>query len=277
MAQSMQNIKRRIRSIKSTMKITNAMELVATSKLQKEKTRMEHNKEYADCLYETMGKILASSDQFNNVFLKKPEFDKPLVIIVTSDTGLCGAYNTNILRYVEDNLQGNEELIVIGTKGINWARRSGKEVMQVYNSFEKVTFAQTSVIANIALDLYRREEISQIRILYVEYVNSMDFDPTSLIILPVEETEKKLDKEILFEPSANSILDGLIPMYVRNMLYSTIIRAKTSEYASRRLAMDNATDNAEELTEELMLEYNQARQGAITQEITEIITGAEAL
>ena len=277
MAQSMQNIKRRIRSIKSTMKITNAMELVATSKLQKEKTRMEHNKEYANCLYETMTKILASSDQFDNAFLKKPAFDKPLVIIVTSDTGLCGAYNTNILRFVEENLQGNEELIVIGTKGINWARRNGKEVMQEYNSFEKVSFAQTSVIANIAIDLYRKEEISQIRILYAEYVNSMDFDPTSLVILPVEETEKKLDKEILFEPSANSILDELIPMYVRNMLYSTILRAKTSEYASRRLAMENATDNAEELTDELMLEYNQARQGAITQEITEIITGAEAL
>jgi len=277
MAQSMQNIKRRIRSIKSTMKITNAMELVATSKLQKEKTRMEHNKEYANCLYETMTKILASSDQFDNAFLKKPTFDKPLVIIVTSDTGLCGAYNTNILRFVEENLQGNEELIVIGTKGINWVRRNGKEVMQEYNSFEKVSFAQTSVIANIAIDLYRKEEISQIRILYAEYVNSMDFDPTSLVILPVEETEKKLDKEILFEPSANSILDELIPMYVRNMLYSTILRAKTSEYASRRLAMENATDNAEELTDELMLEYNQARQGAITQEITEIITGAEAL
>jgi ATP synthase, F1 gamma subunit len=277
MAQSMQNIKRRIRSIQSTMKITNAMELVATSKLQKEKTRMEHNKEYANCLYETMSKILASSDQFDNVFLRKPEVDKPLVIIVTSDTGLCGAYNTNILRFAEENLQGNEDLIVIGTKGINWARRNGKEVMHVYNSFEKVTFAQTSVIANIAMDLYRKEEISQIRVLYAEYVNSMDFDPTSLVILPVEETEKRLDKEILFEPNANSILDELIPMYVRNMLYSTIIRAKTSEYASRRLAMENATDNAEELTDELMLEYNQARQGAITQEITEIITGAEAL
>ncbi|MDD6468140.1 MAG: ATP synthase F1 subunit gamma [Erysipelotrichaceae bacterium] len=277
MGQSMQTIKRRIRSIQSTMKITNAMELVATSKLQKQKSKMEQNKEYSNYLYDTVSRILSVYGEQDHSYLKKRNFDKPLTIVFTGDTGLCGGYHANLFRYIEEHVKKEDPMMMIGQKGVVWANRNGYHLVKDYSSFDDITHAEANAIANDAMELYQNQEVSEIRIVFTEFVNSVSFEPRTMQLLPIVAQKQKLMKEVLFEPSPRAILDELIPMYIRCMTYSAFMRAKTSEHASRRMAMENATDNAQELTDGLLLQYNQARQAAITQEITEIVAGADAL
>ena len=277
MGQSKQAIKRRIRSVQSTMKIHNAMELVATSKLQKQKGRMEKNKEYADFLYETMAKIMSVYEGEDTIYLQQRDFDKPLYIVFTSDTGLCGGYNSNMFRYVQEIVNETDPVIMVGLKGVNWISKRNYNCVHTEIAFDNATPVDTDLLANKAMEYYRNGEVSRICILYTEFVTSVSFEPKTMQLLPMTKPEGKAYKEILFEPSPKEILNELIPMYVCNMTYSTFMRAKTAEQASRRMAMENATDNAQELTDNLLLQYNQARQAAITQEITEIVAGADAL
>ena len=277
MGQSMQTIKRRIRSIQSTMKITNAMELVATSKLQRQKAKMLQNKEYADYLYDTIARVLAVYQDREHVYLKKRNFDRPLTIVFTGDTGLCGGYHANLFRFIEEHVNKENPMIMVGQKGIAWAKRREYNLVKDYSEFDDISAAEANIIGRDALEMFVKNEVSSIQIVYTEFVNSVVFEPRKMELLPVEATEVKLTKELLFEPSPKAVLDEIIPMYVKSLVYSTSLRAKTSEFASRRMAMENATDNAQELTDGLLLKYNQARQGAITQEITEIVAGANAL
>lgn len=277
MGQSMQTIKRRIRSIQSTMKITNAMELVATSKLQKQKGKMEQNKEYSNYLYDTVSRILSVYSEQDHIYLTKHTFDKPLTIVFTGDTGLCGGYHANLFRYLEEHVKKENPMIMIGQKGIAWANRKGYNLVKDYSSYDDITHAEANAIANDAMKLYRDKKVSEIQIVYTEFMNSVSFEPTTMRLLPVVAEKQKITKEVLFEPNPKAILDEIIPMYIRSMTYSAFMRAKTSEHASRRMAMENATDNAQELTDGLLLQYNQARQAAITQEISEIVAGADAL
>ena len=277
MGQSMQTIKRRIRSIGSTMKITKAMELVATSKLQKQKQLMEQNKEFTNHLYKTISRILAVCQDSDHVFLNKRNFDQPLTLIFTGDTGLCGGYHANLFRFIEENVDSKNPMMMVGQKGMAWAKRCNYNVIKEYGEFADISVACADQIAQDIIDMYLDGEISSIQVVYTEFVNSVVFEPRIMKLLPIENIDDKLNQEVLFEPSPEEILDEIIPMYINSMIYSTSLRAKTSEYASRRMAMENATDNGEELTNELLLQYNQARQASITQEITEIIAGAEAL
>lgn len=277
MGQSMQTIKRRIRSIQSTMKITNAMELVATSKLQRQKSKMEQNKEYANYLFDTISRVLSVYQDREHVYLKKRNFNRPLTIVFTGDTGLCGGYHANLFRFIEEHVNKEYPMMMLGQKGIAWAKRRGYSLVKDYSDMDDIGLTEANVIGKDALDLYLKNEISGIQIVYTEFVNSVVFEPRLMELLPVAKTDVKLTKEVLFEPNPKEILDQMVPMYVKSLVYSTSLRAKTSEFASRRMAMENATDNAQELTDDLLLKYNQARQGAITQEITEIVGGANAL
>ena len=274
---NIREIQSRINSVKDTMKITNAMELVATSKLQKQKSKMEQNKEYANYLYDTIARVLAVYQDREHVYLKKRNFDRPLTIVFTGDTGLCGGYHANLFRFIEEHVNKENPMIMIGQKGLAWAKRRGYNLVKDYSHFDDVTPTEANVIGMDALEMYLKNEISAIQVVYTEFVNSVVFEPRLMELLPVAATEVKLTKELLFEPSPKAVLDQVVPMYVKSLVYSTSLRAKTSEFASRRMAMENATDNAQELTDGLLLKYNQARQGAITQEITEIVAGANAL
>ena len=277
MGQSMQTIKRRIRSIGSTMKITKAMELVATSKLQKQKQLMEQNKEYTNYLYKTVSHILSVCKDSEHVFLTQRNFDQPLTIVFTGDTGLCGGYHANLFRFIEENVDSKYPMMMVGQKGMAWAKRCKYNVIKEYGEFGDISVSCANQLAQDVIDMYLDGKISSIQIVYTEFVNSVVFEPRIMKLLPIENIESQLNQEVLFEPSPEEILDEIIPMYIKSMVYSTSLRAKTSEYASRRMAMENATDNGEELTNELLLQYNQARQASITQEITEIVAGAEAL
>lgn len=272
-------IKSRMRSVDSTKKITKAMQLVAASKLKKQKQIMEQNKEYAFYLKDMVQEILASVDDVSHPFLQKRKDDKTLTIVFTSDMGLCGGYNGNIFRMIQSDLNKEDPIIMIGGRGYNWIKNKGYNVIDYHLDLEDECYSELSVIADKALQLYKEREISGIQILYTTFVNSVTFDTCISKLLPVEkdETVKQNLSETIFEPDGEQILNSLIPMYVKSLLYSYFLETKTSEQASRRMAMESATDNAEELKATLELQFNQARQAAITQEITEIVGGANAL
>lgn len=272
-------IKARIRSVDSTKKITKAMQLVATSKLKKQKQYMEENREYAHYLKETVARILSTIEYSSHPYLQKNDAKKRLNIVFTSDMGLCGGYNANVYRMIASEFDENDEVIMIGSRGEGWIKSRSYDVLNSYVDLEDEAYSELVTIADEALDQYRKKEISEIRILYTKFVNSVTFHPTIVSLLPVqkEEGQVKNTQETIFEPAGDEILDTMVPMYLRSLLYSYFLETKTSEQASRRMAMESATDNAEELKETLELQFNQARQAAITQEITEIVGGVNAL
>ena len=278
MAAGKLEIKARIRSVESTKKITKAMQLVATSKLKKQKQYMEENREYAHYLKETVQEILSSIEHSRHPYLQKQE-GKPYTIVFTSDMGLCGGYNANIFRMLQHEIGNEGDFDIIGARGANWIHNKDFHVVQSETDLEEDCYSELVGVADHALELYRKQEISEIRILYTHFVNSVTFEPKLITLLPVEkeEREKATTAETIFEPAGDRILDTLVPMYVRSLLYSYFLETKTSEQASRRMAMESATDNAEELKETLELQFNQARQAAITQEITEIVGGVNAM
>lgn len=279
MAQGKLAIKARIRSVDSTKKITKAMQLVASSKLKKQKQYMEENREYAHYLKETVTDILTSLTDSKHPYLQ-PHEGKAATIVFTSDMGLCGGYNANVLRMLEKEIGNADDIIMIGTRGVNWIKSRDFHVIRTETEIADDGYDDLAVLADELLAMYRSQQIASIRILYTKFVNSLSFVPEYVTLLPitVSDTQKdSAERDTDFEPSGDQILDTLIPLYVRSLLYSYYLQTKTSEQASRRMAMESATDNAEEIKETLALQYNQARQAAITQEITEIVGGVNAL
>ncbi|MFV0379659.1 MAG: ATP synthase F1 subunit gamma [Anaerorhabdus sp.] len=282
MAQSKQILKQRIRSINATKKITSAMELIANSKLQKQRSLMEKNRDYALTLKETVKEILHNNKGIDNQYLKEKSSTKKLTILFCSDLGLCGGYNVNMMKLVKEFVIKDDPIMLIGTKQANWLNNNGYNVINDVISSDHVTFKDISKLARRSIEMFKEDEISKIQVLYTSFINTVTFKPTLDVLLPYSPDEdavieKKVTVETLFEPSPNAILDKLIPMAIENIVYSMWMQTKTSEHSSRRLAMENATDNATELNDKLVLAYNQARQSAITQEITEIVGGADAL
>lgn len=276
-------IKARIRSVESTQKITKAMQLVATSKLKKQKRYMEENREYAFYLKEIVQEILSKMEHSQHPYLMEHQ-GQPYTIVFTSDMGLCGGYNANIYRMLQNEIGDDGEFVMIGGRGTNWIRNKSFQVTDTHLDLSDECYNELAAIADQALEKYRKQEISQIRIVYTRFVNSVLFHPELVTLLPVqkEATDRKQSSSgehavTEFEPAGDQILDTLVPMYLRSLLYSCFLETKTSEQASRRMAMESATDNADELKESLELQFNQARQAAITQEITEIVGGVNAL
>ena len=278
MAQNRQALKSRIRSTQATMKITSAMELMSNSKLQRQRSMMEKNREYSTTLLNTMHHILSESDQVENKYLQKNNSETVLTIVFSSDLGLCGGYNVNMLRYAASYMRKEDPVIVIGTKGRSWLSSRGYNVVNEYIDSDAFDVVDASRIIEKALQQVLAKEIGKIQVVYTYFKNTVTFEPRLEVLFPVEKKAKKLEcrQEILFEPNANEILNTLIPMTLKSSLYSLWMETKTSEQASRRLAMENATDNAREMLDKLSLNYNRARQAAITDEIIEIVAGSEA-
>lgn len=279
MAQSRQAIQSRIHSVDSTKKITKAMQLVASSKLTRQRTLMEENREYANAL-EDMFQLVLSSIGNDSIYLNG-NADKPsYVFVITSDMGLCGGYNANIQRFMEQELSLKDRIVMIGSRGYNWMKnRDFCLEASLIDLNEDSAYDLLSKKMLEAYDLYMAKEISNIKILFTHYKNTLTFIPTLQTVLPVKKVskEKNSNQEMIFEPSREEMLGSVIPMVLKSTLYSKYLESKTSEQASRRMAMENATDNANELQAQLEFAFNQARQAAITQEITEIVGGANAL
>ena len=273
-------IKSRIKSINATKKITGAMELISSAKLTKQRNQMLKNREYTSILKNTVNQILAGDIDADSDFLKKKENSKKVVIAFCSDLGLCGGYNINMFKLAKEKVSKDDCVFVVGTKQYNNFKKNFDVKNNLINS-DNLAYTDLKKITDQAIEMYKNDEVGEIDVLYTKFVNNVTFTATLETVIPCkieENTEvKKTRVETELEPDAGEILSHLIPMMIESEVYSKWMETKTSEQGSRRFAMENATDNAEELTNELQLAYNQARQGAITQEITEIVGGANAL
>ncbi len=280
MAQGMQALKSRIKSVSATKKIISAMELISNSKLQKMRNLMEKNREYAQTTLLTMNRILEDNPKLDNQYLKPHQSKKTLTIMFSSDLGLCGGYNSNMIKMALSELNKEDPIVVIGSKARRPLITRGYDVTNEHIHGDSLTYEDCSRLVDDALRRYLNDEIARIQVVYTEFVNTVLFIPKVKVLIPIEVQEKKVKQvqvETIFDPNADEILNELVPMSLRSELYSIALQTKTSEQASRRVAMENANDNAEELTETLLLKYNQARQAAITQEIAEIVAGADSL
>lgn len=277
-------MRRRIRSIDNTKKITKAMELVATAKLKKVKNRMEEVALYTDSFLAMMASIFANVKGLEHPLLKSTNQGSTLYIIITSSLGLCGAYNSNIIKATKALLKEDDQLVIVGNKGITHFKRLGIDRLEdIATDIIGEEYQLASYLGKLVMKLVQNNEIGQTYLIYTKYINSITFSAEVLPILPINQEAiasykvEKYAKDTLFEPSPTAVLDRLIPMYVESVFYGKILEAHVSEQAARRTAMENATDNAEEIKEKLNLKFNKLRQAAITQEISEVVAGANAL
>ena len=277
MAGNITKIKRQLRSIKSTKKLTNAMLLVSTAKLQKERGRLFANNSYAGVFEELLYKALCArfEGEETNKFLTQSNIDNPLHIVFTSNSGLCGSYNMELLKFVEKNVSKNEPIFAIGTYGIRWLMSHDYMVVKQIDELNNFHPATINKLIDNIMKLYQNDEISSIDIYYTDYVNTLKYEPRIYPLLPIKYDREVMDEtDMLLEPSRDEVLDKLIPMYISSQIYEKFLESKISENAARRLAMDGANKNADALINDLEIRYNQARQAAITQEMNEITSGA---
>ena len=283
MAQSKQALRSRIKSVNSTRKITKAMEMIANAKLFKQRTKMEANRIYAQRLQDTVDEIVANNPDVESALTSPKNSPKRMSIVFCSDLGLCGAYNLNILKKAREVINKSDPTVLIGTSLFRTMKEEGFNLLHDEPiSSDRSTFLSLKDYVDEGVHLYLNDEVGGVQLIYTNFVNTMTFHPKVDTLLPCKlevknEVEEGMKVETLFEPDAKSILDKLIPMMIQNVTYADWMESTTSEQGSRRVAMKTATDNADELSEQLLLEYNKARQAAITQEITEIVGGSSAV
>ena len=284
---SMRDIKRRKVSIQSTQQITKAMKLVSTVKLQRAKQRAEQSKAYFNCMYETVTSMLARTGGLNHPYLTAGESEKKAVIVITSNRGLAGGYNSNVIKLITkgDFKKEDLEIYAIGKKGRDALHRYGYTIKDENpDVIEEPSYVDAMAISRKLLESYAAGEIGEIYLAYTGFKNTVVHVPTLLKLLPVEASQSGEDvresgsKAMMnFEPEDDEALNLIIPKYVTSLIYGGLVEACASENGARMQAMDSATSNAEEMIDHLSLMYNRARQGSITQELTEIIAGANAI
>lgn len=276
------DIKRKIKSVNSTKQITKAMELVSTAKLKRRKDALDKTKPYYRKVLQTVQHILASEKHLKHEYLEVRPVRNTLYIVITADRGLCGGYNINAIKKAVSTIEDPSKVrvITVGKKANDFFRNNGFKVDEslLYIS-EKPTYQDAQFIAKKALRLYAQEEVDQIKLVYTRMESTISQVADSIQLLPVDLEDLETtddDQYIAYEPSPEEVLSYLIPKYIESTIFGALVESAASEQAARRIAMENATDNAEELIESLTLTYNQARQAAITQEISEIVSGANA-
>lgn len=281
---SIRDIKRRRDSISSTEQITKAMKLISTVKLQKSKAKAEESKPYYEMMYDTIGSILRKSGSIDHKYLKTGGSKRKAVIVITSNRGLAGGYNSNVVKMVHGDERLTPELTdvyAVGRKGKEALARKGYTIAEDYSEvINEPIYRDAADITMELLDAFGQNRIGEIYLAYTSFKNTVTQIPTLKKLLPVE-MEKESEKTDLtlmnYEPDEDQVLDSIIPKYMSSMIYGALLEAVASENGARMAAMDSATNNAEEMIEELGLAYNRARQGSITQELTEIIAGANAI
>ena len=285
---SMRDIKRRKSSIQSTQQITKAMKLVSTVKLQRAKANAEKSDDYFRCMYSTVQSILARTQNLEHRYLKAGEGGKKAVIVITSNRGLAGGYNSNVIKLITRGELADEDLCIyaIGKKGKEALQKSYEIKADYSAAIDEPAYAEAMLICKDVLNAFAEGEISEIYLAYTAFKNTVVHIPTLLKLLPVEvakEEEGKEEQEVAdkalmnFEPEDEEALELIIPKYITSLIYGGMVEAVASENGARMQAMDSATSNAEEMIDNLTLLYNRARQGSITQELTEIIAGANAI
>lgn len=284
MSLSLAKTKRRIASVTSTKKISKAMELIATVKLKKYKFSLENNTSYADMIFDIVRNLIKYDNKhlINNVFPKNDK-DKPsLYVVITSNLGLCSAYNSNIYKKVDETIDiRNDELIVFGQRGMSHFKNGGYLLNNSpFDANSNLNESFSIKLCNYLLKQYLENKYSTINLIYTHYVNSIRYIPMVFQILPLSFDENIEDDykgyPPLIEPDIITVFKEIFPLYLSSVTYKKMLESQVSEQASRRTAMDVANDNADDLLNQLTREYNTSRQNAITREITEVVSAANA-
>lgn len=282
MGASLVETKRRIKTVTSTEKITKAMKLVASVRYQKWKRIYSESLPYTEALEELLSQVLSTTDKDKidlSSYTKKPVSDKKLYVVVTSTLGLCGSYNYNLFRMLDPILTTKDDLILLGTKGAaHYQQHSGEKDSSFEELMKDVDKNQVTVIREKLVSIFSTEKYSEIVLCYTKYVNSLDFEPVLETYLPYKvdaATEGTNGFAAEMIPSPSEVVSSLLPMALDQILYDRLLTSITSEQASRRNAMETATDNADDLIRHLHIVYNKSRQEKITQEITEVIAGSK--
>ena len=281
MAGSMKDIKLRIKSVESTMQITKAMELVASSKMRRAKERVEHSRPYFETLHKTLTEIAAADPRARNPYLRRAEIKKTLLIVIAGDRGLAGGYNSNVLKQAQQET-GDVVVLPIGKRSAEYfVHHEVPLFTQEVLLAADITVGECFQLARRITEGYCKGEYDAVKICYTRFDSMMTQTASTMEVLPlsIEPTEQQKAQarrsQILYKPSSEEVFRAIIPEYVAGIVYGAVCESVASELAARRTAMDAATKNAGEMIDHLNLYYNRARQAAITQEITEIVAGAE--
>jgi len=286
MAASMKDIKLRIHSVEGTRQITKAMELVASSKLRRAKERAERSRPYFNTLYEAITDIASSASDFSSPFLEKNETGADCYVVIAGDRGLAGGYNNNIFKLFDQTVAGKEDICVVpvGKKAQEFMRRRPKArvLTDKFALVDGTTTADADEIAKTLCKAFLKKEIRSVTVIYTNFASMLSQVPYALKVLPIEastiQDKPKQGAQALtmYEPDGQTVFNAVIPAFVSGVFYGAVCESLASEVAARRTAMDAASKNASAMIDDLNLRYNRARQGAITQEITEIVAGSEA-
>lgn len=284
MAANMKAVKLRIKSVQSTMQITKAMELVASSKLRKAKERAEVCRPYFETMHQNLVDIARGNTDFSSVYARESGNEKRCYVLIAGDRGLAGGYNTNLFKCLEAASVNQDFLVLpIGKKAVEYSKRNGFAcVTESFGEIADVSVADCFEMANLLCGEFKKGEFGHIDLCYTKFVSVLSQQPSAIPVLPLKDLTDKQDTKsirnlILYEPDASEVFDAIVPEYLAGLIYGAVCESVASELAARRTAMEAATNNAEEMIEKLNLHYNRARQASITQEITEIVGGAEGV
>ena len=271
-------IKRRMKSVESTRKITKAMGLVATSKLRKARKELIANEQYNNLCKEVISEVVSSMpEDFDSIYYKSFDGDK-LYIVLTSDTGLCAGYNNTVAIYLNNLVQksGGAKVVVVGSKGISYlSRYKIRTYAEDVDLPDMPATKDINRIYNDAIYLYENGDVSEVNIVYTEFISPVKQEVKSVKILPIEKKASR-EGQYIIEPNEEAVFKNAIDMYLKSQLKTCMLSAKASEHSARMTAMDGATENANDILQSLNIKFNRIRQGIITQEISEIVGGAEA-
>lgn len=285
---SLKEIDTRIKSTEKMKQITKAMNMVSSSKLRRAESNTKQFAPYMEKMQDAITAVAGANKNSSHPMLQQREVKKSGYLVITSDQGLAGAYNAGVLKNLLNDIKSKHEradeyeILVLGQTGVDFLKNRGYEVKgSIVDIADQPSFKSVQAIAKKAIDLYGDEEIDELNIYFSHFVTVLENKPSKKTVLPLSPEDSSLGHGQMssyeFEPDKESILSVILPQYVESLIYGTILDAKASEHAARMTAMKNATDNATELIDDLSLEYNRARQAAITQQITEIVGGSTAL
>jgi len=294
-----QDIRRRIKSVSNTAQITNAMQLVAASKMKKAQDFATAGRPYADLLNDVLVNLKANTDEEDHPLLEERDGEKTLVVVITTDKGLCGGLNTNLMRMVTEAATDDTSYVTVGRKGRQTLARLKKDLVADFEVSDPADFGEAKLVAKFVMDKFLGEEYDQVQVAFTNFITTLEQEPTIETLLPIRPIDLGRDKDFvgmggeseptevvpsdvssgdyLFEPSAREVLGTVVPQYVNYQVFQMMQEARASEHSSRMVAMKSATDNANDMIKDLKLEYNKIRQAAITTELLDITTAMKAL
>lgn len=293
MAANTRDIRRRIKSVKNTSQITKAMQMVAAAKMRKAQSAALAGRPYAALLNRVLQSVAVRSQDGGHPLLEARDVAKHLVVVVSTDKGLCGALNTNLLREAAKFDPAKTVFVAVGRRAMQWLVRNQRTVLADFQLKDSMSFLDARMVSRFAMEKFLTGEVDKVSVLFTDFINTLRQVPKEKVVLPISSlavtvgVEGSIDDavvdvkdgglEYIFEPSQSEVLDAVLPHYVHFEVYQMILDSRASEHSARMVAMKSATDNAKQLIKDLTLEYNKIRQASITTELLEITTAQMAL